>query len=58
MNEALPIAVTPPLDLLPYQSRLVEFLKRHDPDVWSFFASSKRRASDAEELKFDLLKST
>ena len=58
MSESLSSARNPPIELLPYQSRLVEFLKRHDPDVWSFFDSSQKRSNYAEELKFDLLKST
>lgn len=58
MSEPSPAVVAPPLELLPYQSRIVDFLKRHDPDVWSWFASTKNRAGQAEELKFDLLKST
>jgi hypothetical protein len=58
MTDDTPAIATPPLELLPYQSRLVGFLKRHDPDVWNWFASSQQRSSHAEELKFDLLKST
>jgi hypothetical protein len=58
MSESPSPAQLPPIELLPYQSRLVEFLKRHDPDVWNFFASSQKRSNYAEELKFDLLKST
>ncbi len=48
----------PPLELLPFQLQLVDFLKRHDRALWEWFASSKRTAEAAEELKFDLLKST
>lgn len=58
MSESLPTNQIPLLELLPYQLRLVEFLKQHDPDIWNWFASSKRRAGDTDELKFDLLKST
>jgi len=58
MTESLPNSQAPPLELLPYQPRLVAFLKRHDPDVWNWFASSRQRASHADELRFDLLKST
>jgi Zn-dependent protease with chaperone function len=58
MSEHSPAIVAPPLELLPYQTRIVEFLKRHDPDVWNWFASTRNRAGQAEELKFDLLKST
>ena len=55
---AKPAAPMPQLELLPYQRRICEFLKRHDSDVWRWFASSKQQASHVEELKFDLLKST
>ena len=58
MTESLPNSQAPPLELLPYQPRLVAFLKRHDPDVWNWFASSRQRASHVDELRFDLLKST
>jgi hypothetical protein len=58
MTDSLPDARKLELELLPYQARLVQFLKRHDPDVWSWFASSRRRAGQAEEVRFDLLKST
>lgn len=50
--------ITLPLELLPYHSRIVEFLKQHDADVWNWFASTRRRAGQAEELRFELLKST
>jgi len=54
-----PAALAPrPLQLLPYQTKIVEFLKRHERDVWNWFASSRQRASHAEELRFELLKST
>src|SRR5688572_16422347 len=56
--EATLITSGPPLDLMPYQRRICEFLKRHDPDIWRWFASSKQQASHVEELKFDLLKTT
>ncbi|HZZ73947.1 MAG TPA: hypothetical protein VFE24_16965 [Pirellulales bacterium] len=48
------------LDLagLPYQLALVEFLKRLDPDVWDWIAKSATGAKAAEEVKFELLKST
>jgi len=46
-----------PLALLPYHTRLIAFLKRHDPDLWRWFASAKQRAIQAEEVRFDLLKS-
>jgi hypothetical protein len=59
MSEALPaLTALPPLELLPYQTRICDFLKRHDRDVWYWFAAGRKRATDAEELKFDLLKST
>jgi len=58
MSEFPPSARVDSLELLPYQSRLVAFLKRHDPDVWNWFSSSRNQSSHFDELKFDLLKST
>src|SRR5688500_3460495 len=58
MPEGPPTITSPLLELLPYQTRIVEFLKRHDPDIWNWFASARQRASHVDELKFDLLKST
>ncbi len=51
-------AASPPLGLLPYQSRLIDHLKGEDPDLWSWFASSRHPASQREDQKFELLKST
>ena len=58
MTEDLPVVAPPPLRLLPYQTRIVQFLKRHERDVWNWFASTRQQARQAEELKFELLKST
>lgn len=58
MSEDSPAFTAPPLELLPYQRRIVDFLKRHDPDVWQWFASSRLRSGQSDELRFDLLKST
>jgi hypothetical protein len=58
MSESSPDVAASSLELLPYHRRIVEFLKRHDPDVWNWFAATKTRTSQADELKFDLLKST
>jgi Zn-dependent protease with chaperone function len=59
MTEDLPaVPAPPPLQLLLYQTRIVDFLKRHDRDVWNWFASSRQRVNHAEELRFELLKST
>lgn len=52
------IALKPCVELLPYQTQLVDFLREHDPDVWNWFASDRKRRHDAEELRFELLKST
>jgi hypothetical protein len=46
MTQEADAAAPLPLELLPYQILIVEFLKRHDPDVWT------------KEWKFELLKST
>jgi hypothetical protein len=62
MTESTPPLASPltrtPLELLAYQTQIVAFLKGHDPDVWTWFASTRKRASQAEDLRFDLLKST
>lgn len=58
MSEEIPSPEFPALELLPYQARIVEFLKRHDPEVWKWFASAANRVTHAEDLKFELLKST
>jgi hypothetical protein len=58
MSDSAPSIPAASLGLLPYQSRLVEFLKHHDRDVWNWFASARTKAKQSEELKFDLLKST
>jgi hypothetical protein len=53
-----PDTLLPQLALLPYQVRICEFLKRHDVDVWRWFASTRQQARHVEDVKFDLLKST
>jgi hypothetical protein len=58
MSDGPASVVSPPLELLPYQRRIVDFLKHHDQAVWNWFAMTQRRANQAEELRFELLKST
>lgn len=43
---------------LPYQRALCDFLKASDPDVWAWFASQRSSAKYAEDVRFELLKST
>ncbi len=50
--------VRPALELLPYHTAIRDFLKRTDPEVWNWFASSKSRQAQIDAIKFDLLKST
>lgn len=57
MSECSP-AIVAPLELLSYQAQIVQFLRRHDPDVWNWFASAGNRAGQWEDLRFELLKST
>lgn len=54
---------TPSLDvdslaLLPYQRALRDFLQASDPEVWRWITAKRATAAYAEEVRFDLLKST
>jgi len=51
---------TPPasLQVLPYHSALRDFLKRVDGDVWKWFAERRLSPKYAEDVRFELLKST
>ncbi len=51
-------SLKPAVELLPYQTQIIAFLKRHDSDVWDWFATDRSRRRDADELRFELLKST
>jgi len=46
------------LQQLPYQSDLVQFLKRIDRDVWQWFADRRLSEKYAEDTRFELLKTT
>lgn len=46
------------LDWLPYHGALVEFLRDDDPHVWQWFDRSSTDPRGADEVRFDLLKST
>jgi len=46
------------VELLPYQRALCDFLKVSDPDVWAWFASERTSAKYADDVRFELLKST
>jgi hypothetical protein len=43
---------------IPYHTELKNFLKKHEAEMWNWFASAEAKASYAEELRLDLLKST
>lgn len=47
-----------PLPLLPYHAAVRDFLTRTDPEVWEWFASRRLSPKYAEDVRFDLLKST
>lgn len=47
-----------PLHLLPYHSDLRDFLKQVDGDVWKWFAERRLSPKYAEDVRFELLKST
>ena len=43
---------------IPYHTELKDFLKKHEAEMWNWFASAEAQASYATELRLDLLKST
>jgi hypothetical protein len=51
---------SPPLsiDLLPYHAALRDFLRHVDADVWKWFAERRLSPKYAEDVRFELLKST
>ena len=49
-----PISMEP----LPYHLAVRDFLKRSDAEVWKWFASQRRSPKLADDVRFDLLKST
>src|SRR5688500_2919608 len=51
---------TPPasLQVLPYHSALRDFLKLVDGDVWKWFAERRLSPKYADDVRFELLKST
>ena len=46
------------LEPLPYQTSIRDYLKANEPEVWEWYASQKTREDQAEDVRFDLLKST
>lgn len=46
------------LSTLPYHLAVRDFLKREDEEVWRWFAAQKLSPKYAEEVRFELLKST
>lgn len=47
-----------PAVLLPYQGRLVEYLRTEHPDLWKWFSSAQIREQQADSVRLDLLKTT
>lgn len=43
---------------LPYHLQVVEFLKRNEPEVWSWASSQKTRSEHIEEVRAGLLRNT
>jgi Zn-dependent protease with chaperone function len=43
---------------LPYHRAVVEHLRTSEPGLWSWFASSRKRAAESDAVRLDLLKST
>jgi Zn-dependent protease with chaperone function len=55
----MPAIATPLIpDALPYHCAIVNYLKTEEPGLWQWFASTRKRAEDAEAVRLDLLKST
>src|SRR5437870_3607236 len=50
-----PISTPQPL---PYQRALVRYLQDEESELWHWFASTRRRAEQADAVRLDLLKST
>ncbi|HWQ92414.1 MAG TPA: M48 family metalloprotease [Clostridia bacterium] len=46
------------LEPLPYHVELRDYLKRHERELWNWFASARAQADFTENLRMDLLKST
>lgn len=47
-----------PLEPLPYQLQIRDFLKREEAEIWDWYRSTKFREDQAESVRFELLKST
>lgn len=46
------------LELIPYHAAIRDLLKRSEAEVWNWFAARRMSPQAAEEVRFDLLKST
>ena len=46
------------LEPLPYHVELRDYLKKHERELWDWFASARAKADYTDNLKLDLLKST
>lgn len=46
------------LEPLPYHGQLRDFLQREEAEIWNWYASNRVREEEAEQVRFELLKST
>ncbi len=53
-----PAASADTLRPLPYHLRIVDYLKKEEPDLWKWFSSNKVREEHCDAVRLDLLKST
>ncbi len=47
-----------PLEPLPYQLQIRDFLMREEAEIWNWYRSAKFREEQAEAVRFELLKAT
>ena len=46
------------LEPLPYHKKIRNYLKNEEPEVWEWYATNRADATQADAIRFDLLKST
>ncbi len=56
--DGIPLQTPQPLEPLPYQLQIRDFLKREEAEIWNWYRSMKYREEQAEAVRFELLKST
>jgi hypothetical protein len=49
---------TETLDALPYQQQIVEYLRKHESQLWEWFATHPHQQDQADAVRLDLLKTT